>query len=313
MLLLIVRVRNVLFLCLALMACSSISSAAEEIKDPSDVYSKISQLNNKFVEMMRFQFRQKPNVEIEDYLISREIQPRHVFQLALDVEGKIISLMRVYGVDVMPSRGLQVREYSPTEVFNLVESLTEKTQSLLSFSQINTRVADDIHTDKVPADVYHLLRRMEIVLIKMGAPKTRPGNVLKRAQAIAFVASTLCRHSLCDDVKKADMRDRTITPNEVYEETYKFISALERYVLNYGVDIKGGVLALPIEKKHITPTDVNHLMSVALADAIAVMQNDNKMSHITLDSFNPDAMPKNVWREIDYARRLLQVMISAKG
>jgi len=286
-----------------------LSSAFAENKRPADVYVKVQHLNEGLVSLLRQNIGKRFSIRVSSELLQNEFHARHVFQLALDIELKLIALMRANGVAAEKTRTLLVRPYSPAEVFKLLERLHKKINVLLSLYHVIIPRKSIRENGKKPEDVYHLLERMDKFLLKMGAPATQPGHVLRRASAIAILMERLCNNWRCSLVKRTQINaGDMIIPMHVYQETYRFINALNTYVKARKVPLKGGVLALPPKQGLVTPAQVNALMGITLADTIAVSQYHHKQGTVDLREFNEKAMPRDVWREINYARRLLDTL-----
>ncbi len=278
-------------------------------KQSIDVYNMVEDLNEGLVYLLRYSHGSNIGSRIDRKLIGAPLQPRHVFQKALDVEQKLTFLMQTNGVRSEETKRLAIQPYSPEQVFELINALYVKVDSLLHSYGMAVHVQGERDKRKEPEDVYHLLERMDRFLLKMGAPASQPGHVFRRAQAIVFLAEKLCKGAVCKKVSRlVPPKNKHIIPLNVYEETYHLISALDRYVSTYRVALEGGVLALPVYNGMITPGQVHDLMGVVLADMIAVIQKRTTLHGLDLQDVNLEIMPRNVWVEVNYARRLLEAM-----
>jgi hypothetical protein len=287
----------------------SVTSVNAQEKKPTDVYNMVQHLNEGLVNLLRRSHGSNIALTIDRRLIGAEYQPRHVFQKALDIELKLLKLMQVNGVRIETTKRLAIQPYSPDQVFALINGLHKKVDSLLLSHGMKVHAEQKKNQKKEPENVYHLLERMDRFLLKMGAPSSQPGHVLRRAQAIAFLAEKLCKQPVCTKISRhVPAQTDHIIPMNVYLETYRFITSLDHYVTTKKVPLKGGVLALPIHNGMITPAQVNDLMGVALADMIEVTQLRTNLRAVDLQDINLNAMPRDVWVEINYARRLLDIM-----
>lgn len=291
-----------------LVGCQPLMAAGK--KDTSDVYMKVQHLNEGLVTLLRRNFGHNQDIRVEERLLQSEIRPRHVFQRALDVENKLLALMRLNGMDIEATRTIQIQPYSPNQVFKLLERLDVHVQELLSFHGMQAGGLKKASGNQKNKDVFHLLARMEKFLLKMGAPATQPAHVLKRARAIALISSHLCTIERCRYITRhIPSEDEFITPLHVYQETYRFIAGLDQYVRKNRIFLDGGVLALPVEQSLIQPSHVNNIMGVVLADLISIMNHRRAMTFFDFPPIWSNVMPRDVWMEINYARRLLDTMV----
>lgn len=284
--------------------------AEEQQVTPSDVYVKVQQLNEGLVSLLRQKSTSRYAIQLNREVLKNQIRPRHVYQMVLDIELKLTEVMRANGVEAPRTNLISVRPYAPRDVSNLLEKLRSRIDRLLAYYQAekSTPNAPPV-SPREPVDVFYSLERMERFLLKMGAPATQPGHVLRRAVAIAYVAEKLCKLPSCQNIVRKDVHVQDlIIPVHVYQETYRFINALHFFVKKYNIDLPGGVVVLRPEKEMITPAQVNKLMGIALADTIGVAQYGADLKEVELPVFNPEAFPRHVWREINYARRLIAVM-----
>lgn len=277
---------------------------------PKDVYSKVQHLNEGLVTLLRHSMRSDFAVQVTSELMDNAIQPRHVYQLALDVELKLAAIVRANGVKVPPIHRILARPYTPKDVSDLLEVMNQRVERLMEYFNIPENPYYKEHGEREPQDVFYALERMDRFLLKMGAPSIQPGHVFRRAHAIAGLAEKLCRLDICADVRRRALaEDDVIIPAHVYQETYRYIDALHLYVEKYKTHLAGGVLALKPQDGMIKPAQVNKLMGVALADTIAIAKESLEVDVIELIPFKTDTIPQDVWREINYARRVLEVMV----
>lgn len=282
---------------------------AEEVT-PSEVYIKVQELNEGLVALLRQKSASRYAIQLNREVQKHEIRPRHVYQMVLDIESKLTEVMRANGVEAPRTNRISVRPYAPRDVSNLLDKLRSRIDRLLAYYQAEKPSPDGPSVSaRQPVDVFYSLERMERFLLKMGAPATQPGHVLRRAVAIAHVAEKLCTRPSCQNIVRKDVSVQDlIIPVHVYQETYRFIDTLHHFVKKYNIDLPGGVVALRPESEMITPAQVNKLMGMALADTIGVAQYGADLKAVELPVFNPEAFPRHVWREINYARRLIAVM-----
>jgi len=277
---------------------------------PKDVYSKVQHLNEGLITLLRHNMRSDFTIQVTPELMQNTIQPRHVYQLALDVELKLAAIVRANGVKVPPIHRILARPYTPKDVSDLLEIMQQRIERLLEYFKIPENLYYKEHGEREPLDVFYALERMDRFLLKMGAPTVQPGHVLRRAHAIAGLAEKLCRLDICADIRRRAMADDdVIIPAHVYQETYRYIEALHLYVKKYNTPLTGDVLALQPQDGMIRPAQVNKLMGVALADTIAVAKESLELDVIELTPFKTDAIPRDVWCEINYARRLLETVV----
>jgi len=282
---------------------------AEEVQ-PKDVYSKVQHLNEGLVTLLRHNMRSDFAIQVTSELMDNAIQPRHVYQLALDVELKLAAIVRANGVKVPPIHRILARPYTPKDVADLLEVMHQRIERLLEYFKIPENPYYKEHGEREPLDVFYALERMDRFLLKMGAPTVQPGHVFRRAYAVAGLAEKLCRFDVCSDIRRRTLADDdVIIPAHVYQETYRYIDALHLYVKKYKTHLTGGVLALKPQDGMIRPGQVNKLMGIALADTIAVAKESFELDAIELTPFKTDTIPRDVWREINYARRLLEKMV----
>lgn len=272
---------------------------------PNDVYTKVLHMNEGLSVFIRGNLGQQLNWRPKPELLANELQPRHVFQKALTVERKLTALMRIYGLKVHQTSIVQVQNYSPQQVYKLLDGLNKNVMRLIGGEDRKSRV--QIATNKKPRDVYGLLDRMDKFLVRMGAPVTQPFHVLQRMKALVKVASTLCRPEQCAQIKRAVLSSHEVrTPLHVYEEVYRLIDEIDGYTKQYDVNIDGGVYAPEIEKALITPSHVNSVVEIAFADLVAIANQQGYEFAITLPPVYGFALPRDVWVEANFARRLLQ-------
>ncbi len=282
---------------------------AEEVQ-PKDVYSKVQHLNEGLVTLLRHNMRSDFTIQVTPELMGNIIQPRHVYQQALDVELKLAAIVRANGVKVPLIHRVLARPYTPKDVSDLLEVMHQRVELLLEYFNIPENPYYKEQEEREPLDVFYALERMDRFLLKMGAPSIQPGHVFRRAYAIAGLAEKLCRLETCADIRRRALADDdVIIPAHVYQETYRYIDALHLYVKKHKTHLTGGVLALKPQDGMIRPAQVNKLMGVALADTIAVAKESLELDAIELTPFKADTIPRDVWREINYARRLLETMV----
>lgn len=282
---------------------------AEEIT-PKDVYAKVQQLNEALVSLLRQKNTGRYAIQLNREVLKHEVRPRHVYQMVLGIELKLTEVLRANGVEAPRTRRILVRPYAPRDVSDLLDKLRNRIDRLLTYYQAEKpSPAPPSLSGRQPVDVFYALERMERFLLKMGAPATQPGHVLRRAVAIAHIAEKLCTRPVCRTIQRKEVGVQDlIIPVHVYQETYRFIDTLHHFVKKYKIELPGGVVALRQETEMITPAQVNKLMGMALADTIGVAQYGADLEAVELPVFNPEAFPRHVWREINYARRLVAVM-----
>ncbi|WP_135075654.1 hypothetical protein [Terasakiella sp. SH-1] len=289
-----------------LLIITSIESVSAEPKRPDHVYAKVQALNEKLVHFLRHDHSGEKLVIVSPIFQRREIQPRHVYQKALDVELKLAGILRANGIEVTETQKVELRPYAPDQVFAVMDRIIERVDRLLTSHDLAFSSELGSMVEKKPRDVYQLLRRVERFLLKMGASTTMPGHVLRRARVLAGLVKKLCLGETCKGLSLQEVTPgEIIIPRNVYKETYDFIHELNQFVEKKKVPLRGGVIALPALNTLVTPADVNEVMSTALADTIGVIQHYGHSGYIELKGVDVHAMPRDVWQQIQYARRVI--------
>lgn len=276
---------------------------------PSDVYRKVQSLNQGMVLLLRKQSGQLDDIHLNTALFESPISPRHVYQRVLDLEQKLVGLMRLNSLNVEETSRVEIRQYEPAHVYGLVENIADVIESLLVANGIDVPLERSVNGSKVPKDVYFLLERMEGLLLKMGAPSTQLYHFMRRARALSVMASRICQMPYCARIQRNALAgDQVLTPVDIYLEVYRFIHAMDEYAQKRKLQVPGGILALSKRTNIVSPSDINSLLGVALADFVAVIDQMGQFNVLDLEPYQLNVGPKEVWSEIHYARLLLEAM-----
>jgi hypothetical protein len=299
------RIGATFFICLV---WSGLAFADEA--GPKGMYSKVQHLNEGLVTLLRQNMQSTFAIQVDPKLLGNAIQSRHVYQLALSIELKLNAILQANGVSSSPTRRIMARPYSSGDVSRLLSRMQSRIDRLLSYYNVTELPNYKEFEERGSVDVYYALERMDRFLLKMGAPVVQPGHVLRRARALAGLAQKLCQVAACEQVRRRALaKDDVIIPAHVYQEAYRFIEGLNQYVNVYNISLPGGVLALKPQERMVQPAQVNKLMGVALADTIAVAKEAGVAEVVEFSDFNLHAIPRDVWREINFAQRLLKVAV----
>jgi hypothetical protein len=279
--------------------------AAEE--DMGNVFSELYFLNQEMANIFKTDLGNSFFAQLPPKLFSNDIAVRHVYQKALDIERKVVQILRLNGIDENETSTLVLEPPTNETVFELVSNIHGMVDKLMDRYQVKHTHAKEFFDEKDPQNIYRLLRRLEVFLTKMGAGTIQPRDVLRKAMAVAFMSHQICEQAKCVMPKKVEIPDgNTIVPFDVYREAYLYLHNLRQYAHTAGLSIPGDVHAPYFEHHFITPAQVNEVMGFALADAMAIGHALGKGGEVRLTDMGEATRPANVWREIYQARQYIK-------
>jgi len=279
---------------------------AQEIVSPDTVYARVSLISDRLSQIYKRNLGNLSNIKVPRELDSRDYYPRHVFQRVLDVECQISALLNLNSLKAKPTGVIRIEKYTPVQVMALVKIINQRVGDVKS--AVGLSPADkpsSKYKNKQPINVYVALDRVELLLRQLGAPSVQPPDVLQRAQMIVHLLSNLCKSYKCDDLSKRPVSGINLKrPIKVYQEVFKLIEVLNEVEKKLPSRIEGGVLAPKLETGLIIPDTVNKVVGIILADLIEMNRLNGKLTTLDIPRRMGHGSPIEVWREIDFARRL---------
>ena len=277
-----------------------------EMTTPNQVYAKVNQITDRLSQIYKKNLGTLSGIKIPRELQGRTYLPRHVFQRILDIERQTTSLLKLHSLKPKPVTVITIKKYTPDSVMALANSinlLVGRVRSAIGMP--DTDKATEKLSGKEPINVYASLDRIEALLFRIGTSTIPPPDVLRRAKIIVYMVENFCEIKKCDKVEKITPSEiGLIWPIKVYAEAYKLIIALNNVEKNLTHRIAGGVLAPTLESGLITPIIVHKVTGIILADLIEMHHLNSNLQALNIPYETGKVLPIDVWREINYARRL---------
>lgn len=301
------KIRGSYFLLVGVAALSlaSRSVMGQGTISPDEVYSRVNNISDQLSQIYSRNLGHSANISLSKKLKESKTQPRHVFQRALDVERQMTALLIMNSLQAERTTEIAIKRYQPDDVIKIVNSINGRVSKI----KFAIGIFDDRPLKKFgqkkSENIYLALNRVQKLLLRLGASATQPPDVLQRARLILALVKRLCKKFICDEIPyrpKNSISEKR--PIKVYVEAYRLLAALFDVEEKMQINIKGGVFALPIESGLITPTSVNKVLGTVLADLVEINRLNNLTDPISIPPREGRGTPIEVWREVDYARRL---------
>lgn len=244
------------------------------------------------------------------------MQDRHFYQRAKDVDHQLDAFLRMIGIETQALLPLELKRYTKQDVTEAVIRLHSKFEKFaLDTRMIDPDSADLNHkkvaeTQKRKINPLTTLDRIELLLSELGSPSIQPNTVLHRARLLSELVKRLCADGPCKTVPhKLPTPIKVKRPVHVFLELNLLIMEIDAYVKKHDLTALNGVANVKARGNVITPAEVYRLAGVALADLIAINHLKFGPSDIYIGQIPAAANPTEVWREVNYATRLLKAAL----
>ena len=257
------RIKFIAVILFLLTSSGSLLAAVTTEKTPNDVYQQVQLLVDDVHEL-----RKENNIKAAwpHVKVDAGREPRHVFQKALEILGKIdsyrVNILKIGSITVPRFPG---RDISPNEVYSVVLRLRQELNLLLETPQRKKVKRKKIETtNKTPSDVYAALSEVSVALEEtLGLRGITPSEVYARSLQVVELVTFLRRsQNLPMDVPKPT-RTRGKLPNHALEAVLELQSKI--HVAEKNLWMKA--LKVPeLPRRVISPSDVYDAMGVAIAE-----------------------------------------------
>ena len=282
---------------------AGVNARAEEVYTPNEVYGRVIEIIDDLAEIRKVNtgiFLDQP-IDLE--LLKNELQPRHVYQQALEVERRLNQLLRMAGKKLDRPGGLEFREHTPADVRQRVDKIFDGVGYLREINNLGARQKTPRKfKNKVPSNVYGVLGRASLFLEKLSAPAPQPPDVLIRAKTISNLLAMLCPAPDCVLPQYTTASNKR--PTDVYIKAYELIHTVYKVTETMNWNIPGGIVAPRVSSDTVSPTAVNQVLGTLLADLIALHVALGTEGTLPRPQRDAEATPTNVWIEIDYANQI---------
>lgn len=246
----------------------------------------------------------------------RNLQDRHYYQRTKDVDFQLDAFLRMIGLDTGDLEPLEIKPYTKQDVTEVLIALHDKFEKFA----LDTRMIDPSSRDQNEKKVAEVkkrnvnpltsLDRMELLLSELGSPSLQPNTVLHRARLISELVKRLCDSGPCKSTPHRLSSPVSVKrPVHVFMEVNLLIIELDAYVKKYQLTALNGVANVKARGNVITPAEVYRLAGVAMADLVAINYAKFGPSDVYVGQIPPAANPTEVWREVNYAKRLLKAVL----
>ncbi len=243
------------------------STAGPAEKTPSDVYHQVQLL----ADAVR-QLRRENNVTTPwpDVNVIAGRAPRHVFQKALEVLGKI----NHYRTNIAKTGEITVprfpgRDITPNEVLNTVVRLRRELDLLLKHEYVYEYEKQETQeklpvANKTPSHVYAALSEVSIALNEtLGLRGITPSEVYTRSLQVVELSRFLRRSQGLQNTGVKPPRSQGKLPNHALKSVHELLAGIRRVERNLWMK----PLTLPLlPRRVISPSDVYDAMGVAMAE-----------------------------------------------
>lgn len=244
------------------------------------------------------------------------LQDRHYYQRTKDVDFQLEAFLRMIGVNTGDLEPLAIKPYTKSDVTASLLSLHNKFEKFALDTHMIDPSSKELNHQKVAANnkrkVNPLtsLDRIELLLSELGSPSIQPNTVLHRARLISELVKRLCDSGPCKSVPHQLPSPVSVKrPVHVFIEVNLLIIELNAYVEKHQIAAVNGVANVKARGNVITPAEVYRLAGVAMADLVAINYAKFGPSDVYVGQIPPAANPTGVWREVNYAKRLLKAVL----
>ena len=274
-------------------------SAFAQVKTPSDVYSESIVLKKIVMELRR---QNGVNPKLPAVAVQKDKLPRHVLQKTLEILTKVNKYREIHGYGGITVPPVPPRDITPQDVYNNVERLKEEVSFLLKDPQIlkSKRFKLKKYSNKIPSDVYRELWSVSLGFDKLlgqgftptdvyiqtqqivkrikflrstqrennyvEIPKLKenqhPNHALYQSVALIKKLSSLQRKLWMKPVPIPKIKQKVISPTEVYDSLQTVNAELNRISRRLGVE--RSFVEEPV-KEEKTPADVVQNLEYAIA------------------------------------------------
>ncbi len=279
-------------------------------KTPDDVFRVAKQINRSLVRYRRLRgIRVVPRAIIP--MPGR--QPKHVYQKTLECLWKVNRLRKQLGMGPTAMPEFPLRRITPNEVYDLAVRLRaelglieQKTEG--RSTPPRPKPVDQLIRGKTPSDVYHLMwRNLTLLDTVIGPQGYTPNDVYRQSQRIIAEFKILRRHLQVDKPVAMPPFKLGKEPRNVLKLTQKILRLLRRIQKRAGMSV---VATVPEEAtSKVTPNEVFNEVGIILAELVALKV------HLGITRSAPDfplpndKTPSHVYRNMEYARRLLATIL----
>ncbi len=234
-------------------------------KTPNDVYQEVLRLSDDVKQLRK---KNKITTPWPTVTVSSGHKPRHVFQKALEVLGKInsyrINIVKTGGITIPPYPG---RDITPNEVFDVVLRLHQELGQLSESSEQHIDHKSTIEaasTIKTPNHVYAALSEVSIALEEtLNLRGITPSEVYTRSLEVIERVNFLRRsQNLPMNIAKPARRQGKL-PNHALYSVQELLTKIQKAEQNLWME---PIKLAKIPKRVITPSDVYDAMGVVLAE-----------------------------------------------
>ncbi len=244
------------------------------------------------------------------------LQDRHFYQRTRDVDFQVDAFLRMIGINTGDLKPLEIRPYTKQDVTAALISLHDKFEKFALDTRMIDPSSKDLNRKTVAENRKHTfnpltsLDRIELLLSELGSPSIQPNTVLHRARLMSELVKRLCDNGPCKSVPHQLSSPVSVKrPVHVFTEVNLLIIEMNAYVEKHQLTAVNGVANVKARGNVITPAEVYRLAGVAMADLVAINYAKFGTSDAYVGQIPPAANPTEVWREVNYAKRLLKAVL----
>ena len=279
-------------------------------KTPNDVFLVAEQINRFLVRYRRLRGIRVPP---RDIIPMPGRQPKHVYQKTLECLWKVNRLRKQLGMGPTAMPEFPLRRITPNEVYDLAVRLRaelflieQKTEG--KTSPPRPTPLDHLVRDKTPSDVYHMMwQNLTLLDTVIGPQGYTPNDVYRQSQRIIAEFKILRRHlQVKRPVEKPPLKLGK-EPRHVLRVTQKILRLLRRIQKRAGMSVVATVPEAITAK--VTPNEVFNEVGIILAELVALKVHLGITSSAPDFPLPTDKTPSHVYRNMEYARRLLATIL----
>ncbi|WP_220495756.1 hypothetical protein [Oceanospirillum sediminis] len=266
-----------------------------------DNYALVSLLHNDLTQLYQLYSKDEKAVTQP---VSTQKQPRHVYQKALEVLGKINRLRVIKGLGPVATPHYPVRLITPDEVYGLVKHVRNELHLLIPEDQRKNRTTPVIHKNIVPGDVYSSLQWASLRIDPLlGVRGYTPNEVYQLAEYIVEQIRFLRLSQNLAEIRKKPAKTSGKHPNHALKAAID----LQQKVFQAQINLWMPLPEKPPEIPHrvISPTDVYDALQVILAELQRMKYRLGVNREIPYPALKTNKTPDDVIQLLVYASNLI--------